>query len=93
MKSFPLCGQHLKGLRESLKISQSNAGQAIGKSGQYVSNMERGVCAPNPKYVEYLVNENNLDTSTRLQLLETIQDEYIQRLKNKFENFLSIKID
>lgn len=73
-------GSKLKELRKATGMSVFKVGRAIGVSGSYVSQFERGVCAPSDAALIALANLYGVDKQTLFDLYKRIEDEEANRL-------------
>lgn len=73
-------GSKLKELRKATGMSVFKVGRAIGVSGSYVSQFERGVCAPSDAALISLAELYGVDKQTLFDLYKRIEDEEANRL-------------
>lgn len=83
-QKFVRMGHYLKGKRKEQRLSQSQVATRLGyTSSQFVSNWERGLCAPPvetlPKLIElYKMGKN--------EMVEIIVDEHRKYVESVLEN-------
>jgi len=70
---FKTVGVYFKKARETKNISQNEAGRALGLSGQYVSNFERGITRPSNGVIRKLIKMYSLSTTEVVEDLSTFQ--------------------
>ena len=75
---FTELGNYLKAKRLAAKLSQSDASRALGYSGpQFISNFERGLCAPPIGKLKILIDLYNISPKELTYLLMKEQRKYI----------------
>jgi len=75
-----ILGDYLKNCRLQANLSQSEVADQLGYSSpQFISNMERGICAPPLKKIAQLSQLYKCDPHELLDILMTLQKEQISK--------------
>ncbi|MDB5036696.1 MAG: hypothetical protein JWQ35_224 [Bacteriovoracaceae bacterium] len=76
---FVELGNYLKAKRRQANISQAEVSKALGyTSAQFISNFERGLCAPPLNKLRILITLYNLPVRELTNLLMREQKKYIE---------------
>lgn len=84
-------GQFLKKKRKNANLTQEALAIAINKSGQYISNIEKGKnnAPPNPSDIEALINKLELDENDAQHFREKAAADRCQLPKQQMDYLLS----
>ena len=72
-------GKFLKAQRISLKISQTDAAKVAGCHAQFISNIERGLCAPPFELLKVLIGLYKLNPNSIVQRILSDEKDFLKK--------------
>jgi transcriptional regulator with XRE-family HTH domain len=78
MREFGNLGKFLKNARSDRALTQKDVAEKLGLHVQFVSNWERGICAPPGHSFQKMIQLLRLDRSELVDVMLTDSKSYIQ---------------